>query len=273
MSNGIIVRPIPLTPAQVTATAPYAMNPAFPAGNMADVQPKVVAQTLPWPSGSSYMTITIDLLSDQALDTVAVLFTNLSPAATWTIFATTSAVGLATIEDAANIIAATVAFGMPETTLTPRRFGLWTGAPITRRYLRIFLYDTAANPELLIRAGVIVVGQMIAPVFNFELGSGRKVEDESILRTLPGGERVGERGGRVPVWRGTWSNLTEAEMRQLWSLQMEVGSSRPFLLIEDPDAVTGQAEAIHYGLLEALDFNERTQLDKQRWEMRVRELV
>ncbi len=278
MSNGLIVRPIPLSAAMITAGTgtTFGMDAAFPISALADVQPKVVAQTAVATSGSGFsMQINIDLGADTAIDTIAALFTNLSLAAgTWRLLAGPASDGGFTLAGA-NEIVATTALGMAPATRENRRFGLWTTAtPISRRYITIFLNDTrAANAEQLIRIGVPVIGQRLAPTWNFELGSGRKVEGQGIRRTLPGGETHVERGGRVPVWRATWSNLSEAEMRQLWSILLEVGEDDPLLLIEDPAAATAQAEGMHWALLESTDFNERLQLDKQRINLLARELV
>lgn len=274
MSFGIIVRPIPLAAAQITATGNFGINAAFPATNLASRQPKVVTQTNVRSSGSTItLVINIDLLADTAIDTIALMFTNCSSEATWLAYGATAAAGAIT-ESAPNLIFTSTAFGMAPTTRELRRHALWTAAtPVSRRYIRIIITDTLANAENLIRAGVPVIGQRIAPAYNFELGSGRRIDDRSQLRVLPGGETYVEEGGRVPLWRATWSNLTEAEMALIWSLLVEIGQSRPVLLVEDPDATAGQAERMHYGLLEGLDFHERVQLDKQRIDLRVRELV
>lgn len=276
MSNGLIVRPIPLAASQVSVSgATWGVNAAFPIGNIVDRQPKVVAQTNPASSGTSFeLSILIDLGADTAFDTVAVMWTNLSMSATWNVFGSPAAAG-GSVLSGGNQLLGTTGFGVAPTTRENRRHGLWTTAtPVSRRYIEIKLIDTrAANPEQLIRAGVLVIGQRLAPTWNFELGSGRKVETQSIRRTLPGGETHTEKTGRVPIWRATWSNLSEAEMRAVWSIMMEVADDDPLLLIEEPDAVPGQAEGMHWSLLDALDFFEREQIDKQRIDLRARELV
>lgn len=279
MSNGLIVRLIPLAGSQFTSGGGYTgINANFPAGNLADIQPKRVCQAV---SGGSPlgMVINLDLGADTAFDTIAALYTNLSSAGLLAVYGFTSAAGLPAIntETAGDLLlgaGAFTSFGIAPTTRERRRHAVLTGASVTRRYIRFYLQDTpGTNPDNFVNIGNFVVGQKIEPLFNFELSSGRKIDDQSVIRPLPGGETAVERGGRTPIWRGTWSNLSEAEMRAIWSLQMEVGIGSPVLVIEDPDAVTGQCEAIHYGLLEGLDFNERVQLEKQRWDLRVRELV
>lgn len=277
MSNGMIVRLVPLSGSMfaVGASTTWGIDAAFPVGNLADRQPKTVAQTAAATSGTDFnFQINLDLGADVSIDTLAVMFTNLSSTATWTVYAGPASDG-GFVLSGGNLIVATGAFGITPTTRENRRHGLWTvGAPISRRYISILLTDTpAANLEQVVRAGIVAVGQRLMPVWNFELGSGRKVESQSIVRQLPGGETLTEEGGNTPIWRGTWSNLSEAELRSLWSILMEVGIGKPLLIIEDPDAVTGQAEAIHYGQLTSLDFHERVQLEKQRIDLAIRELV
>lgn len=280
MSNGVICRLVPLTPAMFTGRAAYAnINTAFPAGNLADRQPKTVCQGN---TGSSPIGICVDvdLGADTAFDTVAIIAANVSASSgTWAVYAFTSAAGLPALgsEGAGALVfgmAASNPFGVAPTTRLRTRCGFARGTSISRRYLRIYLQDLpGANPDGFVNAGVLCIGQSLAPVWNFELGSGRRIEDQSTVRVLDGGETMTERGGKVPVWRGTWSNFTEGEMRAYWSILQEIGTSEPLLIIEDPDAVAGQAEAIHYGQLVSLDFHERVQLEKQRVDVTIRELV
>jgi hypothetical protein len=280
MSNGVICRLLPLTSAMFTGRPGYAgINTAFPAGNLADRQPKTVCQGL---TGTSPIGIAfdVDLGADTSFDTVAIIAANVSAASgSWAVFAYTSAAGLPTFGSEAPGalvfgMTSPTPFGVAPTTRLRTRCGFVRGTSISRRYLRIFLQDLpAANPDGFVNAGVLCIGQSLAPVWNFELGSGRRIEDQSIVRVLDGGETMTERGGKVPVWRGTWSNFSEAEMRAYWSILQEIGTSEPLLIIEDPDVAPGQAEAIHYGQLISLDFHERVQLEKQRVDVTIRELV
>jgi hypothetical protein len=279
MSNGQIVRLIPIAGSQFNGRAGYAgIAGNFPASNLADIQPKKVCQGGAG-GGTIGIQVDLDLGADTAFDTIAALYTNLSLTASWAVYGWTNAAGLPALgaEGPGDLILGSPnfgGFGVAPTTRERRRHGLLQGASITRRYIRFSLQDTAAaNPDGFVNCGNFVVGQSIRPEFNYELGSGRKIDDQSIIRVLPGGETVPVRGGRTPIWRGTWSNLSEAELRQIYSLMLEVGIGSPILAIEEPDSVTGQCEGLHYGLLEGLDFNERVQLEKQRVDVRVRDLV
>lgn len=280
MTSGLIIRLLPLAASQFAVVAGYdGINASFPVGNLADPQPKTVCQGN---TGSNPLGIKfdIDLGADTSFDTVAAIGSNMSFASgRWAVWGYTSAAGLpaAGAETAGAALFGTAGLGnlgVAPTTLVTRRSGFLTGATVSRRYLRIAMQETpAANPDGFVNLGVLCIGQSIPLGYNYELGSGRKIEDQSIVRQLPGGETFSERGGRVPVWRATWSNLTEAEMRNIWSLLQEVGTGGQVLAIEDPDATTGQAERIHYAQIDSLDFIERVQIDKQRIDLRFRDLI
>lgn len=276
--NGAIFRIVPYSAAQVTSAGGTA-DPAFPAAALANVQPKVVART-PVGTGNRILVIDVDFGANVQIDGLAALHTNLWPLGIWQAFGATSAQGPlgATFSEPSDrrLFGQTgwVSFGVAPTTRENRAAALVLGGPHAIRYLRVyFSTDQAAFAEVgtLLPLQRLTMGQ--GQYDNFELGSGRRVEDRSQVRGLPGGETAIERGGRAPQWRATWSNLTEAQYRELWSLLWEVGISAPILAAEFQDGSTGQAEALHYGLIQSIDFSERIQLDKQRIELRIQELV
>lgn len=280
ISNGAIFRIVPYPPGAV-GIAPGSVpgDPAFLAANLANVQPKVVLRTLPH-GANAFLVVDIDLGADTPIDGLAVLHTRFSGGAGWAILGATAGEGplplpLGTEPAARRLFSQTSVepFGFAPTTREDRRVGLILGTHIVR-WLRIYFFEPLAQ---VTEIGTLLVLQRLAMGQtwdgNFELGSGRRVDDRSQVRTLPGGETAIERGGRVPVWRAAWSNLTEAQYRQLWSLLMEVGTGAPILAAEFQDRSPGQAEALHYGLIQSIDFSERVQLDKQRIELRIQELV
>lgn len=280
--NGAIFRIVPYAGGALNATnSPSAIDAAFPLANLANIQPKVVMRTNGIDAGTRQVVINIDLGADTPIDGIALLHTNLAPGANWATLGTTAAqgaMGALGTEPSGSLLfmpSGDQPFGFTPTTRENRRFGFVHGAPRTVRYLRLYIRQAAGVP--FIEIGTLLVLQRLALGQNwdgnFELGSGRRVEDRSQVRMLPGGETVIERGGRVPQWRATWSNITEVQYRELWSLFMEVGTSTPILAAEFQDGSAGQAEALHYGLFQSIDFTARQQLDKQLAELRVQELV
>jgi hypothetical protein len=270
MSNGIIVQSIISASNLIAVEATSGVDPAFPAVNIFDPQPKTITQGFPTATGDFGYYIDVDLLADRSIDTIAVLFRNASPAATWALYSATAAQGAGFLGSGLFLLEN---FGVTPTVNTARRHAIWAGAARTARYLRISVQEPAGAANRVVNFGNVIVGSRLPLAWNFELGSGRKIEDQSITRVLPGGETAIQRGGRTPVWRATWSNITDAEMRSLWSLLNDIGTSSPVLIVEDPDATAGQNERIHYGLLTGLDFSERTQADKQRIDLTIREMI
>jgi hypothetical protein len=271
MSNGIIVQPIALFGKILAVAGSVSVDSAFPITALFDPQPKTIVQTQPTGAGSYNLIIDFDLGADMQIDTIAVLFTNLQPGAAWQLSAATQAQGaayLATVP--ANFVS--TSFGVLPINTPSRQHGIWAGSAITMRFLRINLVAPASN-ERVLRIGNIVIGARVPLAWNFELGSGRKIEDQSIIRTLPGGETSAERGGRTPLFRATWSNIADTEMRAIYALLLDLGTSAPLLIVEDPDLTAGLNERIHYGLLTGLDFTERSQEDKQRIDLTIREMI
>jgi hypothetical protein len=280
--NGALFRIVPYAAGAVNASlSPSTPAAAFPVANLANIQPKVVMRTDGIDPVSRQVVINIDLGEDTALDGIAVLHTNLQPTANWAVLGTTAAQGpmgaLGTEPGGAQLFtgAGDQPFGFTPTTRENRRFAFIHGAARTVRYLRFYIRQAVGVS--FIEIGTLLVLQRLAlgqdAFGNFELGSGRRVDDRSQIRPLPGGETAIERGGRVPQWRAAWSNMTEAQMRELWSLLMDVGTGAPILAAEFQDGSPGQAEALHYGLIQNIDFSERTQLDKNRIELRFQELL
>lgn len=264
MSNGFLVRLVPLTSTMIVVSYP-GVDAAFPAAGLADPQPKVVFKSS-MPSGTATLYIDIDLGANTAIDTVALLFTNFTAGATWLLQGATAAAGSGAVATLSGFGAQ--AFGMASTTRANPRHGFITATSVTVRYLRIIVTETALR---VMQAGIVCIGQRWLPGFNFELGAGRKINDLSDKRTLPGGEKGIWRKAKVPVFRATWSNIVDTELRDLWSILSEVGESEPLLVIEDPDATTGQLERIHYCTIDGLDFYERSQVDKSRIDLRFEE--
>lgn len=276
MANGFLLRSLPVTAGMLSAPAwQTGFNAAFPVGNLVDRQPKVVAQTAVG-AGTFSTLIEIDLGANNDIDTLVLMHTNLSSAAQWRVFGVPAATAFAApdAEPAGQLIlgfAGWTSFGVSPTTKQTRRHALAIGPTVTVRRLRIYVRDTTPqNPEAVIRLGTLGIGRRWSPAFNFELGGGRRIQDRSSMRDMPGGEIAGLRGARVPVTRVSWGDMTDAELLSLWDILSDVGESEPVFLIEDPDPTTGQCERIHYGL-QTSDFYERSMADKSRIELRLKE--
>ncbi|MBS3961209.1 MAG: hypothetical protein KGZ61_05160 [Sandarakinorhabdus sp.] len=258
---------IPLDPGALSAGA----------AALADPQPKVTwALNVP---GGWAARINIDFGGDRPIDTLGLLFHNGAIGGSMSIFGRTAAEGdfanLGGGESAENLLSPGQPWRAEPTITTATRFhGIATFTQASVRYVRLILYWPGPVDMRPFRAGVLAVGKRFQPgglLGGLDWGAGRKVNDLSNVRILPGGERGRWRAPKLPEVRGSWSHLTDAELREFWSIVNEVGESEPVLLVETPDTggAVGAHERIHYGTLVGLDFYERRQTDKSRAEVRL----
>lgn len=150
-----------------------------------------------------------------------------------------------------------------------RRHGfLKTAAPSTSRY---FSFHVDVGVGVAWSLGIAAIGKSVQPAWGHEWGSGRYIDDRSDVSPLRGGGYGIERGARVPGWQFTTGDLTDAEVKSLWDITAEVGTSAPVVVCEDPAlAQPDLNEAIHYGLFDRPEAYERQAPQLNRWSFRVR---
>ena len=136
-----------------------------------------------------------------------------------------------------------------------RTHALWNGAAQSMRYLRLLLTQPAAAGPL--SAGIVMAGEAWRPTFNMEFGSGRRVIDTGTVAQLADGGFAAVEGARKRQFDWTLGDLSRAETDELEELLLDHGESVPLLVVEDPDATTGQRNRIHYGLFVGLKAYER----------------
>ena len=260
MSNGFIFR---FAPTATVIGSPYEAA-GFPGSNTLDRQPKVVFKSVPISAGQS-IAIQYDLGADVPVDGLALLFHNASASATMSVTAATAAAGPSAQSIVLAIAAARSPFiGSPS---SYHRVVTWTR--VTARYWTFFVTEPAARGGMTI--GVARFGTLWAPGWNFETGRGRRINDLSDKRELPGGELGIWRKAKAPLIRLSWGDLADSEVDDLDSMLAEIGESEPLVLVEDPDFTAGLHNRIHYGVLDGVDFYERQMSNKSRWELKMRE--
>lgn len=257
-----------------TITTPSGGSPSA----LLNPQPRIVWETPEIGVGAWSRWLDIDFGVDREIDTLALLFHNGLSGGTWGAFGRTSAQGAFGghgSEAGGDRLFAPEAWRTAPTVLTSFVHAVKAlDAPVTRRYIRIDLGWPGGAGMQIFRAGILAIGKRLQPGGiggGFDWGGGRRVGDLSNVRVLQDGGRGIWRGAKVPEVRGTFSHLTDAELQELWALQMRVGETDPVLLVETPDTLgaVGSQERIHYGTLAALDFFERRQTDKSRVELRL----
>lgn len=140
-------------------------------------------------------------------------------------------------------------------------------APITSRYWRIDFNAGANNTAYYM--GVIALGQAFQPTYGHEYGSGRPVTDTGSAERLFGGGFGINEGTRAGGWQWTLGDLTDAEVRTLYRIALDRGTTRSVLVVEDPDITDGLNERIHWGLFAKLDPYERFAPGASRWALRI----
>lgn len=152
-----------------------------------------------------------------------------------------------------------------------RTHALWTGASFTVRYLRVSVTQTASAGPL--SAGIIMAGKAWRPGFNMEFGSGRRIIDTGTVAALYDGGFATVEGARKRSFDWTLGDLTIAEADELEELLLDHGETIPMLVVEDPDATTGQRNRIHYGLFTGLKAYERANPAQTKWSFSFEEWI
>lgn len=258
MSNLLILSPIAIDGADITPSS-QALN--FPGSHLGDPQPKVI-----WKAAlSGQVDIDIDLKSDQTVDTVFLGFTNAEATTNWDIRMASEAQGSTYLDNAASIRKADGALRISSDNSHPNFHGVWTGASVQARYVRLRITQNNTPFE----AGVVALGQAFRPTYNYDWGSGRSLTDLSTTKTLRGGQTDVAKDAIIPNWRFVLSNLSDVELENLWKITKKHGKSTPLLIIEDPNTPGDLQEATHYGTLRDINAYERRNASKSRWEFTI----
>lgn len=233
MGNYIIAQPYLATITAASAAA------SMPATNLNKVQPSDV-----WRSTSlSSQYIEIDLGGAKAVNLAALLFTNLTSAATIRIRAATSQANL------------TAAPGYDPGTTNPAWAGAtqnvdrphtlsFLAAAQTYRWWRFDLTD-AANPAGYFEAGRVFLANAFQGTRNYSYGAGRGFNDLSTVKDGFGGQQLIENKGKRPVLSFEAAWLTAAEQETM--LEIERNAVDAQLLMLNPDAAATRMGAMYYG--------------------------
>ncbi len=240
MSGVLIVPPI--------AIAAIAVSAGVDGANLLTPDPREV-----WSVGGS-AAIDLDLGAATAIDSVYLGYTNLSPAATWTISSGTGmGAGLAVISPAAP---ARAADGEGWQHCFVRLV-----APVVTRYLRIAI-DAAGAP---FHAGIVAVS--LAFEKHRELGGGRGLIDTGGRTDLPSGGFGTSSGVTKASFSFSFVDLTDAETARLWRIARDFGTRRPLVVVEDADLPAARNDAIHYGVFARFSDYERREANATRWQL------
>lgn len=231
MSNFIIGQAWAATVTATTAAS------TMPASNLDKAQPTDI-----WRSTSlTGQSIAIDLGAAKAVDLVALLFTNLTSAATWRVQAG-STTGVSDYDSGT----VTAWAGATQNVARPHAL-LFLSSPQTYRYWKITLTD-AANPDSYFQAGRVFLSNVFQGARNHAYGAGRGFTDPTERADAFGGQLLFEDKAKRPVisFEAPW--LTQSEM-ETDILELQRTLSGPVIAMLSPDANTFRMGRIYYGLL------------------------
>jgi hypothetical protein len=237
-----MAKPLIAVPLAYTLLAAGNNPGATPASNLALMQPGDMWQS----SNLTSLYFEVDLGSAQAINLVALLFTNLTAAATWQVRGATSQANLTA---APGYNSGAISFRAETASAETRLHGyLFLSTAQNYRYWRVDLTD-AANPATFVNAGRLVISSAWQSSRFQRKGEAITVTDTSKITRMTGGQAIPT---PYPVLMGrdfTIPYLTEDEMyAQVYELARLRGTSKEALVIMDPAATTHQQKKMIYGL-------------------------
>lgn len=242
MSNAVAVLPLPLSAVTASATA-AGHDPAHVGNDHMGVVWKS-------PAGAASRSLTIDLGSDRAFDTIALLgLTGAQPGWTLTVEAATAAQGSgfpggSWVGAALPLLAGAA---MPS---SGRGKALWlapASPPPPSRYIRLTLGSLANAAATVAR---VVVGARVALERNFQFGAAFGVRDLGNADFSARGVLLRRRGERLRSVGLTFPHVRrdEAEAKVAPLVEM-AGNTDPILIVTDPDPDAQRQNRIYFGLL------------------------
>jgi len=148
----------------------------------------------------------------------------------------------------------------------PPNHGFRKGTARTSRYFR---FDFSSLNAAAFSVGVIALGKAWQSQWGQEMGAGRQVIDTGSAERLFGGGFGIDEGARSDAYQWTFGDLQAAEIRSLYAIVSDRGTTRTVLVIEDPEITDGLNERIHWGLFQKLDFYERVDPSNWKWSLQV----
>jgi hypothetical protein len=250
-----------------TLTASQALS-TTPGTNLQTMQPTDLWQS----TNLTSVSLELDAGSALPFTLVALLYSNLTLAATWRIRSADTQGNLTAAPDYDSGSVTAVAVGA-DTTWPRRHAVLWLDAAAeTNRWVRIDLTD-ASNPDGFFRAGRLIVANAWQPSHNMQLPRSFGYLDASPRRKTLGQQTIVRRLARQRVDDLELGYLTEAEvLADAFELDRLRGSSEDVLLITNPDEATYLHQKLCYGLL-TTELIRQASFRDYRYRVRVEELL
>lgn len=242
MANALLLEPLPLGLVLSSTTAP-----GYRASNVGRDDPGIVWRSA---TGSTSQVLTIDLGSDQALDTV-LLFGLAGAQADWT-----WTVELAT--EAEGAFTGSFWSGDPETLLAgsvmpvgDRGRALWlapAGAPAAARYVRLTFLDLLTTQA--VQVGRACIGQRVQLARNFRFGAAFGVRPLGNVDFTRRGVILRQRGARLRGVGISFGHVHRDEVEaQVQPLLERTGNDNTLAIVTDPADDAQRQNRMYFGFL------------------------
>lgn len=259
MANIIFSQPIELYPSHLAAvptiTSATNANSSWPATNLFNYDPYEVYQTT-----ANTTVVTIDYGSAREFQLIALLHSNVTYQAVWTIEVSSNGSSWSTLKASSpfwcNLSAIPGSWSTEDE--DPRRGYLGYihafylhGSVQTYRHIRITITDSGAGSGTnWIQVGRLFVGKIFQPGVNYAYGSDIEILDKSERVDMPRGAPLFLRLNKTLQFNITMEFLTQAEMEEyLYELNYWCGNNRELLCCLDPSTVSNRHKRILYGTL------------------------
>lgn len=232
------------TPLTVALGTVPSANAANPGSNMLNDEPDLVWRSA---TGTTSTHITIDA-SSQAVDVVALLFTNLRSTDTIRVRGYTSqanataggATGLVAGSDSGTVVAYTGAAG--HSTKTVVKYS----APISAAFWRIDITATG-HSDGYIEVARLLLGSSVELGVGMDQRAARMIDDRSVVYSGPGYDDVDEYPS-LPGWRVTFSWVSDTTWRDtFFPFLVTAGLKKCVLFVPEPDFPAYAQNEIVYG--------------------------
>lgn len=235
MANAFLMRPL-----QWAAITPSNTASGFSAANLAPWPVPRMGRVWRSDPGAASRGLTIDLGSDQPIDTIAIIGIgagNSSPSSAWQLRVDLATAAQGPFTGASWTGPTSQLLAGATLPVSGRGKALWiapSGAPAAARYIGINLLSLS---NAAIQIAMIAVGQRFQPVRNYSYGAAFGVRDLGAIDYSPRGVVLRRPGAKLRGMGLTFASVRRDEVEDsLQRLFERVGNTDPVVLVTDPDA-------------------------------------
>lgn len=218
---------------------------------------KTIGRTEVWRSTGTTATLTVSFATDETIDTVALMTSNLSAASTWRI-RIYNASAVLQYDSGTNLACPPREFGSLEWGYEPLgvnafAFGmaaqsvLWIPTPYAGRSVVIDLVDSS-NTSGYLEASRLVIGRRYEPQFNMSNGIILSFEERGKQARSEDGTLRSEQGVKMRNMSFSMDTFQEADRADIAEISRRLGTKTDFLISAFPSDISLDLD-IHYTMM------------------------